>query len=70
METKSCTNKFFLKKVLEGFYLLEYGGRGKRREGASVRLASSRTKDRAANYYGNEDYGNEIKPKTKLESIT
>jgi hypothetical protein len=67
---KSCTNKFCLKKVLEGFYLLEYGGRGKRRECASVRLASSRTKDRAANYNGNEDYGNEIMPKPKLESIT
>jgi hypothetical protein len=70
METKSCTNKFFLKKVLEGFDLLEYGGRRKRKECASVRLASSRTKDSAANYYGNEEYGNEIMPKTKLESIT
>jgi hypothetical protein len=30
------------------------------KERASVRLASSRTKDRAANFYGNEDYGNEI----------
>jgi hypothetical protein len=28
------------------------------------------TKDRAANYYGNEDCGNEIMSKTKLESIT
>ena len=65
MEMKSCTNKFCLKKVLEGFNLFEYGSRGKRKECASVRLASSRTKDRAANYYGNE-----IMPKTKLESIT
>ena len=32
METKSFTNKFCLKKVLEGFDLLEYGGRGKRKE--------------------------------------
>jgi hypothetical protein len=70
METKSYTHKFCLKKVLEGFDLLEYGGRGKRRECASVRLASSRTKDHAASYYGNEDYGNEIMPKTKLKSIT
>jgi hypothetical protein len=70
METKSYTNKFCLKKVLEGFDLLEYGDRGKRRECASVRLASSGTKDRAANYDGNEDYGNEIMYKTKLESIT
>ncbi len=61
METKSYTHKFCLKKVLEGFDLLEYGGRGKRRECASVRLASSRTKDHAESYYGNEDYGNEIK---------
>ena len=60
MEKKSCTNKFCLKKVLEGFDLLEYGGRGKRRECASVRLASSRTKDRATSYDRNEDYGNEI----------
>ncbi len=67
---KSCTNKFCLKKVLEGFDLLEYGDRGKRKECASFRLASRRTKDRAANYYGNEDYGNEIMFKTKLESIT
>jgi hypothetical protein len=50
--------------------LLEYVDRGKRKECASVRLASSRTKDRAANYNGNEDYGNEIMSKTKLESIT
>jgi hypothetical protein len=49
-----------MKKVLGGFNLLEYGDRGKRKERASVGLASSRTKDRAANYYGNEDYGNEI----------
>ena len=71
METKSCTNKFCLKKVLEAFYLLAYGDRRKRKECASVRLASSRTKDRAANYYGNEDYGNEITmPKPKLESVT
>ena len=70
METKSCTNKLCLKKVLEGFDLLEYGDGGKRKEYAPVRLASSRTTDRAANYYGNEDYGNEIMPKTKLESIT
>ena len=68
--TKSYTNKFCLKKVLEGFYLLEYGYRGKRKECASVRLASSGTKDQAANYDRNEDYGNEIMPKTKLESIT
>ncbi len=26
--------------------------------------------DRAANYYGNEDYGYEIMSKTKLETIT
>ena len=70
METKSCTNKFCLKKVLEGFDLLEYGGRGKGKESASVRLASSRTKDRAANYYENEYCGNEIISKTKLENIT
>ncbi len=50
METKSCTSKLCLKNVLEGFDLLEYGGRGKREECASVRLASSRTKDRAASY--------------------
>ncbi len=56
----SC-NKFCLKKVLEGFDLLEYGDRGQRKECASVRLASSRTKDRAANYNGNEDYWNEIR---------
>jgi hypothetical protein len=31
METKSYTNKFCLKKVLEGFDLLEYGNRGKRK---------------------------------------
>ncbi len=55
----SCNN-FCLKKVLEGFDLLEYGDRGKRKECASVRLASSRTKERTANYYGNEDHGNEI----------
>jgi len=41
-----------------------------RGKSVSVRLASSRTKDHAASYYGNEDYGNEIMPKTKLESIT
>jgi hypothetical protein len=70
METKSCTNKFCLKKVLEGFDLLEYGNRGKRKECASVRLASSGTKDRTTNYHGNGDYGNEIKSKTKPESIT
>ena len=46
------------------------GDRGKRKECASVRLASSGTKDRAAKYYGNEDYGKEIMSKTKLESIT
>ncbi len=69
-KTKSCTNKFCLKKVLEGFDRLEYGDRGKRKECASVRLASSRTKDRAANYYENEYCGNEIISKTKLESIT
>ncbi len=66
---KSCTNKFCLKQVLEGFDLLEYSDRGKRKECASVRLASSRAKDCAANYYGNEDYGNEIMSKTKLERI-
>ena len=70
METKSYINKFCLKKVIEGFELLEYGDRGKRKECASVRLASSGTKDRAAIYYGNEDYGNEMMSKTKLESIT
>ncbi len=37
METKSYTNEFCLKKVLEGFDLLEYGDRGKRKECASVR---------------------------------
>ncbi len=57
---RSHTNKFCLKKVLEGFDLLEYGDRGKRNECASVRPASSGTKDHAANYDGNEDYGNEI----------
>ncbi len=70
MERKSCTNKFCLIKVLKGFDLLEHGYRGKKKECASVRLASRGTKDRAANYYGNEDYGNEIMSKTKLESIT
>jgi hypothetical protein len=50
METKSCTNKFCLKRVSEGFDLLEYGDRGKEKECASVRLASSGIKDRAANY--------------------
>jgi len=70
IETKSCTNKLCLKKVLEGFDLLQYGNRGKRKECASVRLASSETKDCTANYYGNEDYGKEIMSKTKLESIT
>jgi hypothetical protein len=70
METKSCANKFCLKKVFEGFDLLEYGDRGKRKECASVRPASSGTKDRAENYYGIENYGNEIMPKTKFESIT
>ncbi len=70
METKSCTNKFRLKTVLEGFDLLEYGDRGKRKECASVRLASSGPNDQAANYYRNEDYENEIMSKTKLESIT
>jgi hypothetical protein len=33
------------KKVLEGFNLLEYGDRGKRKERVSVPLSSSRTKD-------------------------
>ncbi len=44
METKSCTNKFCPKKVLEGFNLLEYGDRGKRKECASVLLAYSGNK--------------------------
>ncbi len=50
MEMKSCTNKFCLIKILKGLDLLEYGDRRKRKECASVRRASSRTKDRAAKY--------------------
>ncbi len=39
--------------------------------GKSVpQFSSQPTKDRTAKYYGNEDYGNEIMSKTKLESIT
>jgi hypothetical protein len=50
MEIKSCTNKLCLKNVLKGFKLLEYGNGGERRECASVRRASSGTRDLAANY--------------------
>ncbi len=48
IETKWCTNKFCLKKLLEGFDLLEYCDKEKKKECASVWLASSGTKDRAA----------------------
>ncbi len=74
METKSCTNKFCLKKVLEGFDLLEYGDRGKRKDSEIMCLSSAqwnkrsisklwKARDRAANY------GYEIMSKTNLKEL-